>query len=102
MIDYRKLLKDCIRGQLYDRDIPVIPCGNPGSGSEACSDEELEAYFVLVWEAFREDCASMDVEDGASWTAEERENVRRMRERNRREIEQLEREAFGLASSNAA
>jgi hypothetical protein len=29
MIDYRKLLKDCIRGQLYDHDVPVIPCGDP-------------------------------------------------------------------------
>ena len=46
-------------------------------------------------EVFEDDCAAADAEEGASLTDQERENVRSSRERVRREIEQLKREALG-------
>lgn len=42
-IDYRKLLKACIRGQVYDFDVPSVPCENPEIlGDELSADERRE------------------------------------------------------------
>jgi hypothetical protein len=90
VIDYRALLKDVIRGMVYEWDIPTPPA--PADPDVGISDEELAAFFALVWEVLSEEHTAADAE---VLTSEERENVRHARERTTREIKRLEREAFG-------
>jgi hypothetical protein len=51
MIDYRQLLKDCIRGQVWDFDIPALPSADP---NRDVTDEELRVYFAMIDEVLLE------------------------------------------------
>jgi hypothetical protein len=55
-IDHRKLLKDCIRGMIYEWDIPAMPCAIGMDGiAIPCTDEELELFDKLVVEVLTEE-----------------------------------------------
>jgi hypothetical protein len=55
-IDYRKLLKDCIRGQIWTHDVPVPPGAVDASGEQTESTrEELELFFDLLAEVIGEE-----------------------------------------------
>jgi hypothetical protein len=55
-IDYRKLLKDCIRGQVWSHDIPEPPGAVDANGKQTGSTrEELELFFDLVAEVIAEE-----------------------------------------------
>ena len=54
-VDYRKLLKDCIRGMFTDWDIPTVPLAIDSDGEAISStDEELKLFFDLVAEVCAE------------------------------------------------
>ena len=58
-IDYRKLLKDTIRGAVWDMDIPPLPGAIDEHGEETgCSPEELQAWLDLALEVLRENEAA--------------------------------------------
>ena len=49
MINFRKLLKDTIRGQMLDFDVPALPaCAFDDDGEAVNSDEELRLFFELL------------------------------------------------------
>ena len=50
MIDYKKLLKDTLRGQVWDFDLPVLPATLDTSNETA----ELTAFFQLLDEVLAE------------------------------------------------
>jgi hypothetical protein len=50
MIDYRKLLKDVIRGAVWDHDLPAAPAALDTSNETA----ELTAFFQLLDEVLVE------------------------------------------------
>jgi hypothetical protein len=62
-IDYRKLLKDSIRGMLVENDIPAVPIASWHEGSDEeqyagsmkSTYEELELFFDLVAEVMGEE-----------------------------------------------
>jgi hypothetical protein len=55
-IDYRKLLKDTIRGAVWDMDIPPLPGAVDEHGEETgCSPEELQVWLELALEVLHED-----------------------------------------------
>jgi hypothetical protein len=55
-VDYRKLLKDCVRGMIVDWDIPAVPLAIDANGeADNCTDEELELFFELVAEVVAEE-----------------------------------------------
>jgi hypothetical protein len=55
MIDHRKLLKDCIRGTIWEYDVPALPGPVDQDGEPTWSSrEELELYFTLVAEVIEE------------------------------------------------
>jgi hypothetical protein len=74
MVDYKKLLRDVIRGCFMDHDSVTLPCGGPISPDELhdllieeTSDEELQAFADLVREIRSEaikagdtDCSILD------------------------------------------
>lgn len=54
-VDYRKLLKDCIRGMITDWDIPAVPLAiDSDAEAISSSDEELKLFFDLVAEVTAE------------------------------------------------
>jgi hypothetical protein len=53
-VDYRKLLKDCIRGMIIDCDIPAVPIASWHEDGEDSTREELELFFDLVAEVVSE------------------------------------------------
>jgi hypothetical protein len=54
-VDYRKLLKDCIRGMVVDWNIPAVPLAIDADGeADSCTQEELELFFDLVAEVVAE------------------------------------------------
>jgi predicted RNase H-like HicB family nuclease len=56
MIDYRKLLKDCIRGMRVDWEVPAVPLSVDARGEAIDSTrEELELFFELVLEVVAEE-----------------------------------------------
>jgi len=67
-IDYRNLLKDCIRGQIYDWDVPAFPCPyvdehEQVADADATTDEEAELFFALVREVLAEEGQADRVDD---------------------------------------
>jgi hypothetical protein len=62
-VDYRKLLKDCIRGMIVEHDIPAVPIASWHEGSDdpehvdslRSTHEELELFFDLVAEVICEE-----------------------------------------------
>jgi hypothetical protein len=55
-VDYRKLLKDTIRGMIWAWDVPAVPGAVDADGEEAESMcQELEAFFDLVAEVVGEE-----------------------------------------------
>jgi len=54
-VDYRKLLKDCIRGMIVEWDIPAVPIASRHENGESCTREELELFFDLVAEVMGEE-----------------------------------------------
>ena len=61
MIDYRKLLKDTIRGMIWEYDVPAVPGSTDGDGEGDCSPEEYEAFFDLVAEVVGEEGESRQI-----------------------------------------
>jgi hypothetical protein len=66
-VDYKKLLKDTIRGGYIDSDHFPFPIGGPISKDEAgdeltglLTDEEIEAYAALAQEIYDEIVAAGD------------------------------------------
>jgi len=54
-VDYRKLLKDTIRGMIWKWDVPAAPGAVDANGEETESSRaELEAFFDLVAEVVSE------------------------------------------------
>ena len=54
-VDYRKLLKDTIRGMIWAWDVPATPGAVDADGEETESSRaELEAFFDLVAEVVGE------------------------------------------------
>jgi hypothetical protein len=54
-VDYRKLLKDTIRGMIWAWDVPAVPGAVDADGEEIESSRaELEAFFDLVAEVVGE------------------------------------------------
>jgi hypothetical protein len=61
-VDYRKLLKDSIRGMLVEHDIPAVPIASwhedredPSYEGLKSTHEELELFFDLVAEVMGEE-----------------------------------------------
>ena len=54
-VDYRKLLKDCIRGMIVEWDIPAVPIASRHEDGEDSTREELELFFDLVAEVMSEE-----------------------------------------------
>jgi hypothetical protein len=62
-VDYRKLLKDTIRGMLVEHDMPAVPIASWHEGSDEeqyvgsmkSTHEELELFFDLVAEVMGEE-----------------------------------------------
>jgi hypothetical protein len=55
-INYRKLLKDCIRGMIYEWDVPVVPSAIAEDGvATSCTTEELKLFDDLVAEVLAEE-----------------------------------------------
>jgi hypothetical protein len=62
-VDYRKLLKDCVRGMIVEWDIPAVPIASWHEGSDEeqyagslkSTYEELEVFFDLVAEVMGEE-----------------------------------------------
>jgi hypothetical protein len=61
-VDYRKLLKDCIRGMVVEHDIPAVPIASwhedpedPTYEGLKSTYEELELFFDLVAEVMGEE-----------------------------------------------
>ena len=49
VVDYRKLLKDTIRGTICDFDIPAVPIAIDACGEAAeCSREEFELFQLVA------------------------------------------------------
>jgi hypothetical protein len=60
-VDYRKLLKDCIRGMVVEWEIPAVPIASwhedpedPAYDGLKSTHEELELFFNLVAEVIGE------------------------------------------------
>lgn len=53
-VDWRKLLKACIRGQVYDLDIPAVPCSNPET-NDSLSHEEIGEFIACAREIIEEE-----------------------------------------------
>jgi hypothetical protein len=62
-VDYRKLLKDCIRGMMVEWDMPAVPIASwhedsdeeQYAGSMKSTHEESELFFDLVAEVMGEE-----------------------------------------------
>ena len=54
-VDHRKLLKDCIRGMVWDLDVPVPPAAIDAAGAaDESTAEELELFWQLTSEVLAE------------------------------------------------
>jgi hypothetical protein len=54
-VDHRKLLKDCIRGMIWDLDVPVPPAAIDVAGAaDGSTAEELELFWQLTSEVLAE------------------------------------------------
>jgi hypothetical protein len=56
MPDYRTMLKDCLRGQIWDRTIPSLPISRAANGEVLDPGPEyMRAYFELLREVYDEE-----------------------------------------------
>jgi len=56
MLDPRKLLKDVVRGMVYEWDVPAVPAAVDEDGiTVESTQEELQLFFALVDEVIAEE-----------------------------------------------